>query len=316
MLLKKVIIRLSVRMLCVATLCIVQGRAASIALKPVDDVCIRLFGGGEGFVSFVKFDISSVPPGQTIDSAVLEGYVWFAGANWDGDAKIFNVNSQTWQESDSSAVVNRILTSDSTYQASGFGTAVGWTRSTDVKGIFLKDYTAARTFCSFKIRDPDDITMVPMPGSFPNDSNDSLAVGNRVMTQNICFYPHEYSVDTSRIIRLIVYYQGTAIVSPPLENKIRQIEALPNPFTNKIHIRWQTAYNRLQVADGGLQMKIYDAAGKLVKDLSASLSVSGQEQSVSWDGRDEHGREVASGIFIYRFDIWPDAKTGQIMKFK
>jgi hypothetical protein len=155
-----------------------------------------------------------------------------------------------------------------------------------------------------------------MPGSLPNDSNDSLAVGNRVMTQNICFYPHEYSADTSRIIRLVVYYQGTDILSPPIENKIRQIEVLPNPFTTKVHIRWQAAYNRVNADNCGPQMKIYDAAGRLVKNLSTLPSVAGLEHSVSWDGRDDHGKEVAPGIYIYRFDIWPDVKTGQIIKFK
>lgn len=305
--LNKFLIRLSAT-LCISTLCSVNSEAAQLTLKPVNDVYVRLFGGGEGAAAYVKFDISSVPPGQTIDSVFIEGHVWFVAAGWDGDAKFFNVNSQTWQESDSSAILQRIPVSDSTYQAAGFGTAVGWTKSVDVKGIFLSDYGAARAFCSFKVRDIDDMTMVPMPGSFPADGTDSLAVGDRVMTRQILLYPHEYALDTSLIIRLSVYYhQETGVVSSFLENKTRRIDVVPNPFTNNIQIRCETA-------DHGVRMRIYNAAGGMVRCFSPSPSGAGCQGSVEWDGKDDHGSKVPPGVYIYRFEALPDVSIGKLIK--
>ncbi len=284
--------------------------ATQITLKPVDDVFIRLFGGGEGCVAFVKFNITSVPPGQTVDSVIIQGYVWSVATNWDGDAKFFNVNSQTWQESDSAALLHRISVSDSTHQASGFGQTTGWTRSVDVKTIFLRDYNASRIFCSFKIRDPDDRTMQPMPGALANDCTDTLAVGNRATRQHIYFYPHEYTADTSRIIRLVVYYQGTDIStsSSSIKNNIMKIDVSPNPFAKKTFIRYR-------IADGRPQLKIYNASGRLIRSFSLA-TCSSLLTTIAWDGKDDSGQNVAPGVYIYRFDVGPNVLTGKVIKLK
>ncbi len=47
------------------------------------------------------FDISLVPPNNTVDSAFLSVYVWDVFPQWDGDVDFWNVNSQTWSEGDS-----------------------------------------------------------------------------------------------------------------------------------------------------------------------------------------------------------------------
>jgi flagellar hook assembly protein FlgD len=46
---------------------------------------------------------------------------------------------------------------------------------------------------------------------------------------------------------------------------------------------------------------IYDAAGRLVNDLSSQLSVSGDCSSVVWDGRDESGKKLPAGVYFVQF---------------
>ena len=49
------------------------------------------------------------------------------------------------------------------------------------------------------------------------------------------------------------------------------------------------------------QLQVYDAAGRLVRDLSSQLSDIGYPSSVTWDGRDESGRTLPSGIYFVQF---------------
>lgn len=277
-------------------------------LIPVEDCFIRTFGGGEGLNTFLEFNISSVPTGKRIDSVLIKAYVWFVGTNWDGDANFWNVNSQTWRETDSAAVIYRIPTSDSTHQASGFGTAVGWTRSIDVKTIFLVDYNVNRTFCSFKLKDPDDPTRVPMPGSMPNNSSDTLGVGNRAFNQHIFFYPGQYAVDTTRRTRLVVYYSMTGVesqrhneITPP-EFKIRS-----NPFGHATEIEYQITER------GTYTIRIYNTHGTLIKTVSDGFHLPGLHR-IHWNGANEKGEEVASGVYFFRLEGGHQVHTKKVVK--
>ena len=75
------------------------------------------------------------------------------------------------------------------------------------------------------------------------------------------------------------------------------IALLQNPFTDVLRI----SYTLGSIEPGAARLHIYDAAGRLVKDLSARLSVNGDRSSVVWDGRDESGRNLSSGVYFVRF---------------
>ncbi len=249
-------------------------------LNPIGDVYIITYGGGEGGNTFLKFDISSIPSNAQIDSVILECYVWQRDAGWDTDVNYWNVNSQTWKEDDSARAIWAIPTSDSTHQASGFGVGIGWARSVDLTNIFNRDYQVSHTFCSIKMKDPDDPTSVPMPGSMPNDSDDTLMVGN--FGERIYFYPHEHGSD---IPRLIVYYTPPKI-EHKLSNKIDICRVAPNPFNLRT-----TFY----VADDpdGISLTIYDHRGRLVRTLSS------RSKKVTWDGCDDHRKPLPAGVYFY-----------------
>jgi len=297
---------------------LVRSQSLVQELIPVEDCFIRTFGGGEGLNTFLEFNISSVPTGKRIDSVLVKAYVWFVGTNWDGDVNFWNVNSQTWRETDSAGVIYRIPTSDSTHQALGFGTAVGWTKSIDVKTIFLVDYNVNRTFCSFKLKDPDDPTRVPMPGSMPNNSSDTLGVGNRAFNQHIFFYPSEYTVDTTRRTRLVVYYSLTGVESQSLKEILHPEFVIgPNPFRGKSNVRCQLR------TTSEASLKIYNASGRLVKQfnhLSVSSTRSGRTGGIQpfnqiiWDGANEKGEEVASGVYFFRLEGGHQVHTKKVVK--
>ena len=69
----------------------------------------------------------------------------------------------------------------------------------------------------------------------------------------------------------------------------------PNPFGSTTRIAFGVDAN----AQARVSLEIFDAAGRRVRALMTDEAVSGK-QSVGWDGRDDRGQAVASGVYFYR----------------
>ena len=73
-------------------------------------------------------------------------------------------------------------------------------------------------------------------------------------------------------------------------------EASPNPFSGETTIRFE-----LPEGVAGT-LVVYNAAGREVRRVEVSPG-SGGVRSVTWDGRDEAGLAVASGVYFYRLNV-------------
>jgi hypothetical protein len=69
---------------------------------------------------------------------------------------------------------------------------------------------------------------------------------------------------------------------------------VPNPFNPVTQIRFS-----VPAAGGEMSLLIYDVRGRLITPLVHGRAAPG-ERSVTWDGRDEEGQTVASGVYFYR----------------
>ena len=78
--------------------------------------------------------------------------------------------------------------------------------------------------------------------------------------------------------------------SPRLSDMLAQ--NAPNPFNPRTMIRYASA------ADGEVSLRIYDLRGRLVRNLVDSKLPAGKHQA-SWDGRDDGGRVLPSGVYHY-----------------
>jgi len=68
--------------------------------------------------------------------------------------------------------------------------------------------------------------------------------------------------------------------------------AYPNPFQKN------TAIQIPEFLNSSLELRIYDATGKLIKSLSKVPRSSSIITSLTWDGRDNQGKEVRPGIYF------------------
>ena len=71
----------------------------------------------------------------------------------------------------------------------------------------------------------------------------------------------------------------------------------PNPFRGQLRIDYA-----VMPGEAGARLRVYDTAGRLVRDLSYGLSQNGMLSSVVWDGRDEKGRRVTQGVYFVRLE--------------
>jgi hypothetical protein len=73
---------------------------------------------------------------------------------------------------------------------------------------------------------------------------------------------------------------------------VRSLQPAPNPFRGRTELHLPPA------AAGGTVVQIYDAAGRLVRELKGSGS--GGEALVPWDGKDNEGRALPPGSYYAR----------------
>ncbi|MDP2886215.1 MAG: FlgD immunoglobulin-like domain containing protein [Ignavibacteria bacterium] len=72
----------------------------------------------------------------------------------------------------------------------------------------------------------------------------------------------------------------------------------PNPFNPSTTIKYELP------KDASVKMEIYDVMGRRVKTLLDGSKSAGY-YSVTWNGRNELGRDVASGVYLCRFVASP-----------
>jgi hypothetical protein len=69
----------------------------------------------------------------------------------------------------------------------------------------------------------------------------------------------------------------------------------PNPFNLKTHVTYSISM------PGKIKLTIYDLLGRRVRTLSDEHQTPGSK-SLHWDGKDDQGNTVATGIYFYRLE--------------
>ena len=77
--------------------------------------------------------------------------------------------------------------------------------------------------------------------------------------------------------------------------------AYPNPFNSAVRIPYRL------VEDGRVILRIYDALGQQVRRVDLGFGAAGYyygpDRAVLWDGRDQRGWRVGSGLYLYELQV-------------
>ena len=84
----------------------------------------------------------------------------------------------------------------------------------------------------------------------------------------------------------------------------------PNPFNPETNIAFQLPRS------GATSLNVYNMKGQLVRKLYANQPLAAGKHTVRWDGCDEQGRGVSSGIYLYRLTFADQAVTRKMLMAK
>ncbi|MBD3347600.1 MAG: T9SS type A sorting domain-containing protein [Candidatus Eisenbacteria bacterium] len=82
--------------------------------------------------------------------------------------------------------------------------------------------------------------------------------------------------------------------------------ARPNPF------RAETRLSFTLPSAGRVDLSVYSVDGRMIRKVVSGRMAAG-EQSVTWDGRDESGREVGSGLYFMKLEADSGVRRGKLL---
>lgn len=183
--------------------------------------------------------------------------------------------------------------------ASNEGVEVSW------KPSVSRDVTAYRVL--FGSVETDGLELLPN-GVLQRTPEDEVA-GYRFIDERI--------LSVGSFTYAVIAVDEADNASAPTETKLRIFaKPYPNPFTP---LSPDTNFNQvvfparaIEDASGEFTVLIYDIDGMLVKTLTALPD----ETELTWDGRDETGEIVESGVYVYQLQVGENFKTGTVILAK
>ena len=204
----------------------------------------------------------------------------------------------------------------------GTGYNVGWmsptewleyTVSVPLPGDYTFDIRVASlngggTFrLEFNGTDKTGNVTVPVTGGWQSWTTVSATATLSAGTQTMRFVP---TSDGFNLNYFDVVSVPTAIGAGGQRARTALHPCYPNPFNPRTTISYD-----LQIR-APVTLAVYDVAGKRVKTLiDAEVTGAGRHQRI-WDGRDESGRVVASGVYFYRLDAGAYSQTRRMVMLK
>ena len=87
------------------------------------------------------------------------------------------------------------------------------------------------------------------------------------------------------------------------------VTAAPNPFNPATTIEYAVA------GRGHVSLRVFDARGALVRTLVDEVQPAGSRR-ITWDGRDDRGAGVASGVYLLRVDAAGESRRQKMVLLK
>ena len=147
-------------------------------------------------------------------------------------------------------------------------------------------------------------------------SETSVTINRNMLRDN---YRYRWTVDARDSINitastnawefLVIETTGIGDEASNLPQSYALDQNFPNPFNPTTNIGFRIAEL------GFVELKIYDASGRLVKTLMSENRAAG-DYNVSWDATDESGQRVASGIYLYKLQAGDFLETKKMVLMK
>ena len=141
---------------------------------------------------------------------------------------------------------------------------------------------------------------------------DILEISARSRNPFIGVEPLRYTVAAEDVRRSLI--QLPALVSYEIPAETELLANYPNPFNPETWIPYQLA------ADAFVTLTIYDGTGHVVRTLEVGHRIASayenQSKAIYWDGRNDVGERVASGVYFYTLSAGDYSATQKMVVLK
>ncbi|MGD9141280.1 MAG: matrixin family metalloprotease [bacterium] len=155
----------------------------------------------------------------------------------------------------------------------------------DATGTTLLESATSCTMCETEVLS----CTLPSTGSYQVRVFRKTGTGNNVQCYNMTIY----------------YDEGSGIEVASGDDGLAT-SVYPSPFAGQTTVRFMAP------AEGAYAVDVYDVGGRRSRSMEGYASGPGWVESV-WDGRDQDGREVASGIYFIRVRLAGFVETDRVL---
>ena len=139
------------------------------------------------------------------------------------------------------------------------------------------------------------LTFVDIKGGRAAAVGDTLEISVKSPDTSIGVQPLRYTVTAEDVGRSRIQLPALVLQEIPAETEL--LRNYPNPFNPETWIPYRLAQ------DAFVTLTIYDASGRVIRTLEVGHQVAGvyesRSKAIYWDGRNEVGEQVASGLHFY-----------------
>jgi subtilisin-like proprotein convertase family protein len=149
----------------------------------------------------------------------------------------------------------------------------------------------------------------PFTGSFIPDEPLSVLNGLNVQGTWLLLVDDDASGDEGELVSWEIYLTPAAAAPEPVAGgpeSFALLNGYPNPFNSSTTIRYVVPRHAYA------SLTLYNMLGQEVRSLVAGPVAAG-EHRVLWDGRDERGVDVATGVYLIRLESAGRLATGKLM---
>ena len=124
--------------------------------------------------------------------------------------------------------------------------------------------------------------------------------------------PLRYTITAEDVKQSLIQLPDLILYEIPSDTEL--LQNYPNPFNPETWIPYQLA------EDAFVTLTIYDTAGRVVRTIDVGHRVAAvyesRSKAVYWDGRNEFGEAVASGVYFYHLSAGDYSATRRMVILK
>jgi len=150
-----------------------------------------------------------------------------------------------------------------------------------------------------------------------SDDGTGTWIGDGNLDGTLRFDSIQLTYDPGSSVTGTVYFDDLRLVKKVSVSVEEQITSLPSEFT--LHQNYPNPFNpkttiRYQVSNSGhhVVLAVYDVLGRKLRTLVNEEQSAG-EYLIQWDGKDDNGNNVASGIYLYKISTGGFSQTRRMV---